>query len=577
MYNVSRRQGGEFAPQKSTHIPFKEEGAMSLFRQKGWLALGILVLAAVAAATLPTSGWQAPASADSPGSPSDIVPAAAGDYVVLAWNDLGMHCYNESFQDLAVLPPFNTLWAQVIRVGDPPQIVTSGIRVEFFFADNTYSVGKSDFWDISPYRPVQNAEWLFGLPGPLPDDIGLTGTGMSGTMTLHGGDHFEAVGIPLTEFRDSDPANPYPYQIATVVVYDEATGAELARTRPVAPVSTEMHCDNCHYDYGPGNDEIATGVVEQNILTKHQDREEVGPLMDRRPILCAECHASAALGAPGKPEVPNLSHAMHEEHDEKVPDTLQGCYNCHPGPQTECLRDIMASSQYRIYCVDCHGTMYQVAENPTPWLNEPRCDDERCHGIAYEQDQALYRLSKDHGEVYCAACHDSPHAIAPSSEPNDAIKFIGWQGHAGTLDTCVVCHASWPTSGGPHGLEPPLVRTFTFEPDHFSAPEPGAQVVYTHRLHNKGNVQDTYQVTWTSSQGWAGVETPTLPVSLDPGQTSHITVTVTIPNSEEIRGLTERTVVTATSTIDGTLVEQVIDRTLVPRGRAYLPLIMHRK
>jgi hypothetical protein len=66
-------------------------------------------------------------------------------------------------------------------------------------------------------------------------------------------------------------------------------------------------------------------------------------------------------------------------------------------------------------------------------------------------------------------------------------------------------------------------------------------------------------------------------VSLDPGQTSHITVTVTIPNSEEIRGLTERTVVTATSTIDGTLVEQVIDRTLVPRGRAYLPLIMHRK
>ena len=41
-------------------------------------------------------------------------------YVVLAWNDLGMHCYIRNFQDLGVLPPFNNLWAQVIKVGDPP-------------------------------------------------------------------------------------------------------------------------------------------------------------------------------------------------------------------------------------------------------------------------------------------------------------------------------------------------------------------------------------------------------------------------------------------------------------------------
>jgi hypothetical protein len=46
-------------------------------------------------------------------------------YTLLSWNDLGMHCYNRNFQDLAVLPPFNTLWAQVIEVGDPPRIVTS--------------------------------------------------------------------------------------------------------------------------------------------------------------------------------------------------------------------------------------------------------------------------------------------------------------------------------------------------------------------------------------------------------------------------------------------------------------------
>ena len=43
-----------------------------------------------------------------------------GNYVVIGWNDLGMHCYNHDFQDLAVLPPYNTLWAQVIQRGDPP-------------------------------------------------------------------------------------------------------------------------------------------------------------------------------------------------------------------------------------------------------------------------------------------------------------------------------------------------------------------------------------------------------------------------------------------------------------------------
>jgi hypothetical protein len=131
---------------------------------------------------------------------------AAGDYVVLAWNDLGMHCYNRDFTDLAVLPPFNTLWAQVIRVGDPPQVVTAGISVTFFFADNTYSVRKSNFWDTSPYTPVQNAQWLFKwlMSEPLPDDIGLTGVGLSGAMELHG-DRFEAIGIPSPSSATAPP------------------------------------------------------------------------------------------------------------------------------------------------------------------------------------------------------------------------------------------------------------------------------------------------------------------------------------------------------------------------------------
>ena len=376
--------------------------------------------------------------------PDPVNSLQDSEYIILAWNDLGMHCYNADFADLAVLPPFNTLWAQVLHVADPPEVITSGITVSYHFPDNTYSVGKTNFWDYE--------DALFGVN--LPPNVGLAGKGLSGEMDLDG-DHFIAEGIPLTEYRDSNLVDPYPYQLATITVYDTASGTELASLPVVAPVSSEMHCDNCHYDHGvPG---IATGKVETNILLLH-DREHEDdyppghdiPLMDRRPILCAECHPSNALGAPGLPEMPSLSKAMHDAHEDEVSNDLDGCYNCHPGPETQCLRDTMY--QQGMECIDCHGTMEDVANNPDPWLNEPRCDTDDCHGSAYAQDQALYRMSSEHGGVYCAACHDSPHAIAPSLEPNDGLKFIALQGHTGTLSNCTTCHATPPTGEGPHGI-----------------------------------------------------------------------------------------------------------------------------
>ena len=356
-------------------------------------------------------------------------------YILIGWNDLGMHCYNRDFQDLAVLPPYNTLRAQVIKRGDPPQIITQGITVEYSFPDNTYSVGKSNFWTY--------AEHLFGVK--LADNIGLTGIGLAGRMKTEE-DFFIAEGIPLTEFADSAPETPQPYQLAELVAKD-ANGKVLASYTVVAPVSTEMHCDKCHSDGGVEG--IATGKVETNILTLH-DKENLeeyppgheGALMNRRPVLCAECHSSNALSAPGAGNLPSLSNAMHEKHAGKSPDTIEGCYNCHPGPQTKCLRDVM-SVEKGMTCINCHGGMEQVSKNPNPWLNEPRCDG--CHtDPKFKQDQALYRFSKGHGGVYCEACHDSTHAIAPSAQPRDAIKFINLQGHAGPLEKCTTCHLTQP-------------------------------------------------------------------------------------------------------------------------------------
>ncbi|MFA6034485.1 MAG: hypothetical protein WC889_16420, partial [Myxococcota bacterium] len=59
-------------------------------------------------------GWTAPCT--SPAIPSDYKSMAkSADHVLLAWNDLGMHCLNPSYDSAVILPPYNTVWAQVVR------------------------------------------------------------------------------------------------------------------------------------------------------------------------------------------------------------------------------------------------------------------------------------------------------------------------------------------------------------------------------------------------------------------------------------------------------------------------------
>ena len=128
------------------------------------------------------------------------------------------------------------------------------------------------------------------------------------------------------------------------------------------------------------------------------------------------------------------------------------CYLCHPGQQTQCLRDVMYSKG--MTCINCHGGTADVA-NPArrPWIDEPRC--ETCHAAQYgEEPGKLYRNSVGHGGLYCESCHGSPHAILPSIEPNDNIQNIALQGHAGTLSDCTVCHTTVPDGAGPHGINP---------------------------------------------------------------------------------------------------------------------------
>ena len=295
--------------------------------------------------------------------------------------------------------------------------------------------------------PLLPGMTFFNLSAPLSPNIGLKGFGLQGVMAAEE-DHFVAEGIPLTEYLDSNIGKPYPYQVAELVARDR-NGNILASTQTVLPVSTEMHCEYCHQDDGSANPGIKTGVVKQNILTLH-DREENTNLMAQRPVLCAGCHASNALGMTGQDGLPSLSRAIHKTHAKFDDGTMAGtCYSCHPGPQTKCLRGTMFKKGME--CQDCHGSMSAVASaSRRPWIDEPRCGT--CHGAEHAENKGkLYRFSKGHEGIYCQACHGTQHAIAPSTQKNDNIQAILLQGHSGTIDTCTVCHTNNPDRDeGPH-------------------------------------------------------------------------------------------------------------------------------
>ncbi|HMK66582.1 MAG TPA: carboxypeptidase-like regulatory domain-containing protein, partial [Thermodesulfobacteriota bacterium] len=66
---------------------------------------------------------------------NQAIPAAGMSYVIFSWNDLGMHCDQDDYSYFMVLPPYNTLKAQVFRRGgEGASLITSGITVSYSFA-----------------------------------------------------------------------------------------------------------------------------------------------------------------------------------------------------------------------------------------------------------------------------------------------------------------------------------------------------------------------------------------------------------------------------------------------------------
>ena len=367
--------------------------------------------------------------------------ANKSSYVVLGYNDLGMHCMNQDFSQLCILPPFNNLHAQVIRRGSEPKLITSGVTVNYRIPGNTTSNFKTNFW--------QHASSLFNVR--LPANIGLTGNGLSGSMKPTADKDWVATGIPLTPIDDMGNLNPYQLSEIKVV----AAGKNVAVTHAVVPVSWEISCNLCHAPGGTGPE------VDHDILMQHDKRHQTVLATSAaagHPVLCASCHADAALGTKGIPNVKSMSQAMHSAHASRMGSVLSlgnTCYACHPGFQTNCQRDVHFAKG--IYCTQCHGDMAQVG-NPSrsPWVSEPTCGS--CHkqhkpSFDFEQPGKLYKDSRGHGGVHCSACHGSPHAIGPAVTAADNAQAIEHQGFAGAITKCTVCHTSQPKEKFEHKFD----------------------------------------------------------------------------------------------------------------------------
>jgi len=381
------------------------------------------------------------------------VPADGMDYVIMAWNDLGMHCAQDDYSYFLILPPFNTLHAQVIKRGGG--IVTTGVTVKYAFPKKTDSTLHTNFWT---YASAYDLAGKYGWN--VTPNAGITGTPLAGDMTLDSnGLGFVATGIPITPYDDDGAWDPYGTAILTLV--DSLTGSVLQTATVVAPISTELNCANCH---GSANPFL-------NILQMHDKHNGTSLVADQAagtPHLCAECHADNALGLPGKAGVENLSLAMHNFHKDKMNTVADpkspDCYNCHPGPKTNCLRGNMFHAG--IECKDCHGDMTEMAaalkNGRKPWLEEPKCAS--CHGAQYaENADTLYRNSvmlnspdtmnmpsKMNGKIYCEACHNSTHAEFRSTNPADGSIPMQFQGDNYWIWNCYVCHTDYMPSPSMH-------------------------------------------------------------------------------------------------------------------------------
>ena len=408
------------------------------------------------------------------------------DYALIAWNDLGMHCVCPNPELMLLLPPWNTLRAQVIDKTSGSPVVTnddSRLQIEYEVRENAY--GGGGVGDLA--TDSQYLAWLDSAEAHFPgsgisraNPVGLAGNALAGTFSprdmvgQHDVAHYwVAEGIPAFPPRvDSDPdfVDSYgdgrrAYLHADLKLRDQATGDILATTTTTIPVANGRCCQ-CHQEVARDGGYVKSGAADPDVYDRFQSMMDAhvqdtgvdplndiaGPTYDAQghliatavPVRCSKCHVDPALGgdaaldpawvAYGKAagsvtEISTLSKALHGFHgtDARVeardPSIDTNCYQCHPGGNGK---------------VDCFRGLHHTASFD--------CAD--CHG---NLDQRLAEGQLDNPWHYstlpqCGDCHTSRYA--GGGTPDIFGTYLGSQGHKKEQLLCSTCH------GQPHALNP---------------------------------------------------------------------------------------------------------------------------
>ena len=362
------------------------------------------------------------------------------EFKILAVNDLGMHCVDDDFSTLTILPPFNVVQAQVLGIDTVghPSLLSANNNVELSYSatadpqgsinsswKNKYGVPKTNFWS---YQQAYGLKVPYGtgiLGLTMPKDA--TSRANTAFSWLNDTQVFRARGIPILPIDDNGNKNYYP--MLKIQASNATTHSALNKgsTSIVLPVSDETTCKNCHATgtSAASTKKYPTVVWSFNPNISVQYRENILKLHDAKfstslevskPVLCASCHYSPALDLMGTgPSVEQklhktMSSVMHDNHSNKmvlnsvslpdapvpvggtIPDpSKQSCYQCHPGKDTRCLRGAMTTN---VTCQNCHGNMQAVGGHYNltkggsldgtndggkrrPWVDVPRCQS--CH------------------------------------------------------------------------------------------------------------------------------------------------------------------------------------------------------
>ena len=221
---------------------------------------------------------------------------------------------------------------------------------------------------------------------------------------------FRAEGIPITPYDDAGQKNPYPLMR---LIARNGGGTPIATNDIVLPVSDEMDCRACHASGTQAAAQPAAGWVwsgnperdyRLNILRLHDEHQFAdhpdlyaaalaargfnpqglyrGVVADGKPVLCAACHASEALGTGSYGNIPPLTASVHAKHAtvrgsgpaasrSTTPPIARPVIAVIPARPRKCLRGAMGGAiapdgSMAMQCQSCHGNMSRSVR-PAAW------------------------------------------------------------------------------------------------------------------------------------------------------------------------------------------------------------------